>query len=133
MMQRIATTADRRGVIIPLAAIMMVFLLGMVAFSVDMAYVVLVKTELQHTADAAALAGVQPLIDGYVTYNLPLQVANQSTILSTALTNARAKAKEYAGYNKAGGVSITLNDADIEFGYLDSKGTYTTPYSGYPN
>src|SRR5580704_11651015 len=105
-MKQLPPENKRRGAVTPLAAILLVFLLGMVAFSVDMGYVVLTETELQSAADAAALAGSEQLMQGFVQYNLPNQsTANQASILSTYQTNARTVAKNYAGYNAAGGVS----------------------------
>jgi len=136
-MPKLLAKQRRRGAIIPLAALLLVFLLGMVAFSVDMGYVVLAETELQSAADAAALAGSEQLMQGFVQYNLPNQSAtNQASILSTALASARTSAKNYAGYNAAGGVSsLTLNDSDITFGFTDASNTYTPQptYKGYPN
>ena len=52
-------------------ALLVVFLLGMVAFSVDIGWIVLTQSELRNAADSAALAGVKSLMDGYVQYNLP--------------------------------------------------------------
>ena len=127
---------QRRGVIIPLAALLAVFLLGMVGFAVDVGWMVVSQSELQNAADAAALAGAGPLMDGHVLYNLPGNNGNQTTILANAKTNARNKAKEYGGYNGAGGVnSLSILDGDIEFGFTDANGVYTasTALSGYPN
>jgi Flp pilus assembly protein TadG len=127
----------RHGVVTPLAAILLVFLLGMVAFAVDMGYVVLAETELQSAADSAALAGCGQLMQGFVQYNLPGQsAANQASILSTYLGNARTYAKNFASYNSAGGASsLTLNDSDIEFGFTDGSNNYTPmpTYTGFPN
>ena len=47
---------SRKGTISILAAILAVVLVGMVAFCVDIGYVLSAKEELQRTADAAALA-----------------------------------------------------------------------------
>ena len=131
------STTHRHGVVTPLSAILLVFLLGMVAFSVDMGYVALAETELQSAADSAALAGCGQLMQGFVQYNLPGQsAANQASILSTAMSSARTSAKNYASYNGAGGAgSLALNDSDIEFGFTDASGNYTPQptYTGYPN
>jgi Flp pilus assembly protein TadG len=129
-------TMKRRGAIAPLAAFLMIFLIGMVAFAVDIGWIVLAKTNLQNTADAAALAGADPLMNGYVQYNLAATNALKTTVLNSALASARTYAKQYAGYNSAGGVSsLTLNDSDIEFGFLDAKNNYTPMpiYTGFPN
>jgi Flp pilus assembly protein TadG len=131
-----AAIKKRHGAIAPLAAFLMIFLIAMVAFSVDIGWVVLAKTNLQNAADAAALAGADPLMNGYVQYNLAATNSLKTTVLNSALANARAYAKQYAGYNSAGGVSsLTLNDSDIEFGFIDASNNYTPmpTYTGFPN
>ncbi len=65
-MQRVAIESlkHRRGVIAVLAAILLVVMFGMIAFAVDVGYLNLVRTQLQATADAAALAGASRLGQG---------------------------------------------------------------------
>src|SRR5438128_830809 len=105
MTSRLFPRQHRRGAITPLAAILAVPMLGMVAFAVDTSWIVLTRSELQSAADSAALAGAGQLMDGYVLYNLPGQTsARQTSIINNAMTSARAAAKEYAAYNAAGGV-----------------------------
>jgi Flp pilus assembly protein TadG len=126
----------RRGAIAPLTALLLIPLLGMMAFSVDMGYITHTQNELQSAADAAALAGASQLRNNFVGYYLPgTSAGQQATLLSTAESNAKAQAKLYAGYNTAAGVSLALLDSDIEFGYTDSSGNYTPcpMYTGYPN
>lgn len=126
----------RRATIAPLTAVLLVPLLGMVAFAVDMGWIVLVQTDLQNAADSAALAAASQLTNGFVQYNLPNQTNNQSSILSTAKSGAIASAKQYAGLNAAGGVSsLTVLSSDVEFGFTDASGNYTASSSGsgYPN
>lgn len=126
--------AHRRGAIVLLSAFLLVFLLAMVAFAVDIAWIVLTKNQLQNAADAAALAGADPLMDAFVQYQLAPAGAIQTTILNTALATARSNAKNYSSYNRGGDVgSLTINDSDIEFGFIDASGKYTTTYSGMPN
>jgi Flp pilus assembly protein TadG len=130
-----AKQTNRPGAVAPFVALMLIPLLAMVAFGVDVGWIVLAQSDLQDAADAAALAGAGQLMNGYVQYNLPNQT-NQATILSTATSNASTYAKNFAGYNSAGGVSsLTLRDADIEYGFMDASGTYTPQptYKGYPN
>jgi Flp pilus assembly protein TadG len=122
----------RRGAIAPLTGFLLVFLVGMVAFAVDTGWIVVVRTELQAAADAAALAGADPLMDAYVQYQMASS-SNQPTILSNAMSSAKTKAKNFASYNGAGGVSsLTLLDSDIEFGYTDGSGNYTAYNSKAP-
>jgi Flp pilus assembly protein TadG len=104
---------------------MVIPLLAMVAFSVDLGWLVTVQTELQNSADAAALAGTQKLMDPYVQWALPgVSATQQNQIRNQAIADAKAAAKQYAGFNQAGGVPLTLNDNDIEVGYTDQQGNY---------
>lgn len=127
----------RTGAILPVAAVLLIAFLGMVAFAVDIGWIVLAESDLQNSADSAALAGAESLMDNYVLYSLPGQSASQKTsLLNSALATARTRAKTFAGYNSAGGVnSLVLNDADIEFGFTDASNNYTPmpTYTGYPN
>jgi Flp pilus assembly protein TadG len=117
-------------------ALLLIPLLGMLAFSIDCGWMVLTKTDLQHTADAAALAGAEKLQELYVEYNMPGQL-DQAGILTAATTNTpgspMATAEAFASYNKAGNVSITVLDSDVTFGFTDASGNYTSPYTGFPN
>jgi Flp pilus assembly protein TadG len=116
-------------------AFLLIPFLGMVAFAVDIAWIVQSRSDLQNAADSAALAGVEQLTNGYVQYALPGQT-QQSTILTNSESIAKTYAKNFASYNTAGGVpSLTLNDSDIEFGFTDGQGTYTPAptYSSFPN
>jgi Flp pilus assembly protein TadG len=125
----------RRGSVITLVALLLVPFMGMVAFSLDIAWIVQSRSDLQSAADSAALAGAEQLTNGFVQYSLPGQTL-LSTILSTAETNAKTYAKNFAGYNTAGGVSsLTLNNADIQFGFTDASNNFTPApaYSGFPN
>src|SRR5262249_31940708 len=130
-------SAPRRGALAPLTAVLLIPVLGMIAFSVDLGWVTHTQNELQSAADASALAGAGQLRSGWVQYYLPGQTsANKTTILNNSSTKARTYAKTYAGCNSAGDVSsLTLLDADITLGYTDSGGTFTAlaSYSGYPN
>jgi Flp pilus assembly protein TadG len=123
----------RPGATIPLFALLLVPLLGMLAFSVDIGYIALVATDLQTAADAAALAGAEKLQEFYVDYTLPNQLY-KSAIVTTATTNVSGSpmetAKRFASYNKAGNVFIGLRDQDITFGFTDANGTYHSNYNG---
>lgn len=117
----------RRGQVAPLTALLIVPIMGMMAFSVDLGYAVVVNTQLQNAADAAALAGAQQLMDPNVAYFTPGNSSDQkATILSNAVSSAKKTAKAVATYNTAGTVNIALLDSDISVGYLDSNGTFTS-------
>ena len=55
---------SRRGNILVLSAFLMILMMAMVAFSVDVGYMALTKTEIQTATDAAALAGAGELVNG---------------------------------------------------------------------
>jgi Flp pilus assembly protein TadG len=106
----------RKGTITILAAFLTVVLVGMVAFCVDIGYVLSAKEELQRSADASALATcwefAQRLSDGYSS--------------TDSATFARVVTAEYAADNPVTGNSMTLNtnsanapDGDVVFGYIE--------------
>jgi Flp pilus assembly protein TadG len=82
MMKRLSLhlLANQKGVTIVLVAILLVVLIGFAAIAVDLAYLYIVKGELQNAADSGALAGAQVL---YITDPLGVQVnaaANQTAL-----------------------------------------------------
>jgi Flp pilus assembly protein TadG len=126
---------QRRGAVTVLVAFLLVPFTAMVAFAIEIAWIVLARSDLQAAADAGALAGAEQLMSGFVQYSLPGQTT-PSSIINTAESSAKTYAKTFAGYNTAGGVSsLTLNDADIEFGFTDASNHYTPApsYSGFSN
>jgi Flp pilus assembly protein TadG len=128
-------SSPRRGAVAILVALLVIFLIAMVAFAVDIGWIVLTESELKNAADAAALAGVKPLMDGYVLTNLPGVTGSQkNTILINAQNSAIANAQAYAFFHTAGGVSnLTLNSSDVQFGFTDASGNYSTTFTGFPN
>jgi Flp pilus assembly protein TadG len=117
-MRRLAVRESRRGAaLIALLALLIVFLLGMVAFAVDLGYLVNVRHELQNAADSAALAGTSKLLDPSLLRGTPDETA--------AIASAQTEATRFANFNKAGGVSLNVLDnsdnsptGDIVCGYL---------------
>ena len=59
----------RRGSILVLSAVFMVFVLGMVAFTTDLGYMQVSKTRLRAAVDAAALAAIDELTNDEVAMN----------------------------------------------------------------
>jgi len=108
---------DRRGTIAVMASFLAVVLLGMVAFAVDIGYVLSAQEELQRTADAAALTTVwefsQQLADG-----------NDKSAASQA---ARPTASVYGASNTVANqpVNVDLNAGNsvgggVVFGHIDN-------------
>jgi len=82
MIIRTVASWHRRAAVIPLAALLMTFLVGMLAFSIDIGYICSVQAELQDAADAAALAGAQQLQNLFVSYYFPGQTQQQQIYLT---------------------------------------------------
>lgn len=92
-----------------LAAIMLVMLLGFIAFAVDIGYIGVVRTQLQTAADAAALAAAGS------------SGGSQAEMVQTA--------QQFAEANKVAGRDVQLNAGDVEFGSWDAGAKEFTPLS----
>jgi Flp pilus assembly protein TadG len=106
---------QRRGAISVLAAFMSVMVLGMVAFAVDVGYVLSSKQELQRTADAAALAACWEYAKGL----------SQGQSPGDAMAQGRVAAVSYASSNPVANVNPAINqntgnstDGDLVFGHM---------------
>jgi Flp pilus assembly protein TadG len=114
---------QRRGAISVLAAFMSVMVLGMVAFAVDMGYVLANKQELQRTADSAAMAACWDYAKGLSQGKTPTESMNLG----------RTAAAVYASQNPIGGVdpAIDSNTANSSSGDM-VYGTLTNLYDANP-
>ena len=92
---------DRPGAILVLTAVLMIVLIGMVAFGVDLGYVVLTRTELQTAADAAALAGAGAANEGRAA--------------------AAQAVYQFASLHTVGGRPITPDQVEIRYGLWDKN------------
>jgi Flp pilus assembly protein TadG len=106
---------QRRGAISVLAAFMSVLVLGMVAFAVDVGYVLSAKQELQRTADAAALAACWEYAKSL----------SKNSGADVAMTQGRTAASQYALRNMVGGIQPAINQntsnspsGDLVFGQI---------------
>ena len=107
--------AARNGSITILAAFLCVALLGMLAFSVDLGYVISAREELQRTADASAIAAC---------WELGQQYSDQADGAAATL-QTRQMAESYSSQNSVANqnVSLDLNasndaDGDVVVGYI---------------
>lgn len=99
---------SRQGLTIVLAALLIVLMLSMVAFAVDLGYIMLVRTQLQVAADSAAMSAA-------------------SVNMDRSFQNTVAAAKQYADRHRAGGKYVELDTADVELGAWDFRGRIFTP------
>lgn len=100
----------RSGSVLLLTLILMVALMAMLAFAVDLGYLNVVRTELQRSADAAAIAGAWRLIDA----DAPSGVTDSATLTSYAASNAA----HFASVNNSLRISPTLGEGDLSIGHL---------------
>ena len=105
--------SQRHGIIIPLAAVLLVFLLGMIAFAVDLGMIANTRTELQAATDSAAYAGAGALING--------------------TTAATAEAQEFYTSNRAAGKQLTASTAAITFGIWNTTTRIFSATNSQPN
>lgn len=103
--------SSRRGVILLKSAILMVPLLGLIAFAIDYGFLLKVRTDLQRTADMASLAAVRDLIPGRTGYQ--------------DLHQARSTANLYANLNTPEYSGLQLRTEDVECGRYDPAQVYT--------
>ncbi|MCC6127065.1 MAG: hypothetical protein IT426_19060 [Pirellulales bacterium] len=102
-------TGRRKGNILVLSAALLIVMFALLAFTVDLGYLQVAKTELQRTADSAAIAATWELID---------PSPSKTTPQSTLTTSAVAKARDYALKNLVTRDEMQLIDADITAGFL---------------
>jgi Flp pilus assembly protein TadG len=90
-----------------LTVFLMVFLLGMIAFALDIGYVLLAKTQLQTAADSAALVAA-------------------GTMGNTDI-NPVTEAEKFANWNKVGNQNVIIKDQDVVYGTWDVGSRVFTP------
>ncbi len=100
---------NERGVVAILCALLLPVLIGFVAFSIDIGNVVLVKNELQNSADATALAAAACLFGRTDCGNLNAATPDWST----AITRGTNFAKNNSVANSP------VKDVTIDYGYWD--------------
>jgi len=119
----------RRGAVAVLAAIMLVMVLAMAAFAIDVDYLLLAKSELQRSADAAALAAAWELIDE--------NALTGSSAISTIESNVRSVASQFGTLNPVLQQNPAIPDSDIVVRYLanftDPTLSIDTSDTNYPN
>ena len=105
---------QRRGAILVLAAVCMIIMGVILAFTIDFGLLLSARTEMQRSADAAALAGAWEMVSD----DLVRSEINTTTITSTALA-ARQMAVGIAAMNQVVQTNPYLDiDGDIDLGYL---------------
>ena len=102
----------RSGSVLVLCAFMMVAMFGLIAFAVDLGYLHVVRSQLQTSADATALAATWDLID-------EASLAGNGNPELTAYL-ARSTASQFAALNTVAGQSPALAYEDVEIGQIEN-------------
>lgn len=120
---------QRRGNILVLSAVMMVMVMGFVAFAIDIGSLSVARGELQRCADAAAMAAAWDLVD-----NAPITATPDYTTLKN---HSRSKASQYAAWNKVLSSAPSLPTSDVEVGIISdptvANSAINTNSTGMPN
>jgi Flp pilus assembly protein TadG len=99
-------------------AALIVVVIGLLALSLDLGYISLVRGQMQSAADAAALASTSQLLD-------PEWLAGGT---SQDLSGAYLQGDKFATLNAAGGVSLKLGTSDVKYGYIADPKDPTSPF-----
>ena len=91
--------APRRGIILVLTAVLMTFMLGLIAFAVDVGYIANSRTEIQRATDSAAYAAAGALVNG--------------------TSGATTEGQSYLTANKVAGNALNTANATFEYGFWD--------------
>ena len=113
---RVNNCPRRRAIILPLLAVSIIGLLGVVALAVDIGMVAVARTQAQEVADAAAMAAARTLTGG----------SNQS--LTAPVTNAQT----VASANSVLGDAVLASDVTVTLGSYHYDTTLQTFYPQYP-
>jgi len=114
---------QRSGNVLVFASVLMVALFAAIAFAVDLGYLYVVRSELQRTADATALAAAWQLWD-----EEPLTGDND---LYQSAQVVRDTANQYANLNIVAGGQPSIAEQDVEIGYLQPDDSITQTPTAY--
>src|SRR5688572_15335679 len=115
---------SRRGNVLVMTALLMTTLIALLAFAIDLGYVYAVRSELQRSADAAAIAAAWDLID---------KEGDPGTGTISGLTStASSTASQYAGLNHVANGAPALGSGDITVGYMANPSNPSDPLISTP-
>lgn len=120
-----ASRRSRRGAVLVLSVFLMIAMLAIIAVAVDLGYLRVVNSQLQRSADAAAIAATHSLIQAQV-------LAGQGC--SPDLSPVSCAASQYAGLNKVAQAAPALAASDVTIGRIAYPFTpNSTVTSDWPN
>lgn len=121
---------NEQGAVAAMTAILLLVLLASVAAAIDIGHALVARGELQNAADAGALAGTRRLSE---VYQSMAPSAQQTYTLTGGDQAAIVAAVQTAGLaNRAAGVPLTINPADISIGIWNSSTLTHAPTVNQP-
>jgi hypothetical protein len=125
---------EQRGAIAPLAAIMLVPIMGFAALAIDIGHMMVVRNQLQNAADSAALATAQYMQrNNYVTFTAPYTYTTWTSTTLQANPTVQAAVSGYVSKNISDNIVLTIDPAQtsqFDVGYWDfSKSTASFSHS----
>lgn len=103
---------SRRGVIIVLSALLLIFLMAILAFSIDLGFMQNARVEMDRAVDAGALAGAGMLVEGN--------------------SEAADEARIFAQHNPVAGKPLTNDELDIQVGVWNRDTRTFSPSTTLP-
>ncbi len=117
-MSRTLRRRDRSGSIVVLALFLMVIMLSIVALAVDIGYLQVASSELQRSADAAAIAATWELLNAQ---------GPQAGMTPSSMAAIQSAAGQYAGLNTVTKAAPALGYGDCRIGELGTPFNKTAP------
>jgi len=116
--------ARRQGSVLALTAVLMIVLIAFLAMAIDVGYLYTMRSELQRTADSAAIAATWELMD---------KNGKSGTETAASLTSsANSKAAQFAALNLVGNASPGLGSSDVVVGYMADPSNPNSPLIATP-
>ena len=118
----------RRGVVIVLSAVFMVMLLGFVAFTVDIGFLMQTKSQMQSAADGSVLAAGLEMPAGWGTG----KTATASQVLSASKSAAQTVASKYRVGEQAAAYLDTTRDTRFGQRTKNAQGAWVETWGASP-
>jgi Flp pilus assembly protein TadG len=122
---------ERRGAVAIMIGVATVVFLSLTALAIDIGFGLVTKNELHNVADAAALAGTRQL--GKIYEGLSVDARQTYVLNDTDRATIVTAIQTVAGQNRAAGVAISIDAADIRIGQWNTTSRTLTVTNNQPD
>jgi Flp pilus assembly protein TadG len=122
---------ERRGAVAIMIGVAMVVFVSLTALAIDIGFGLVTKNELHNVADAAALAGTRQL--GKIYEGLSVDARQTYVLNGTDRATIMTAIQTVAGQNRAGGVTISIDAADVRIGQWNTTSRTLTVTNNQPD